>query len=151
MIRKFHEAKVNARVDAKKGESEDASTHSRIHASRSTAVELWGTGAPCREFLHVDDLADACVFLMERYDAEQIGEFVNAGTGSDLAIKELAEMIRRIVGFEGTVVWDTTRPDGTPRKLLDISRLKALGWEPKTALEDGIRKTYEWYLKNREA
>jgi GDP-L-fucose synthase len=158
MIRKFHEAKMAAElpgkdksVDAKKGDSEDASTHSRIHASRSTAVELWGTGAPFREFLHVDDLADACVFLMERYDAKQIGEFVNIGTGSDLAIKELAEMIKRIVGFDETVVWDHTKPDGTPRKLLDISRLKALGWAPKTALEDGIRKTYEWYLNSLQA
>lgn len=125
MIRKFHEAKEQMATD----------------------VILWGTGAPCREFLHVDDLAEACVFLMERYDAKQIGEFVNVGTGSDLTIKELAEITRRIVGFEGEVVWDNTKPDGTPRKLLDISRLKALGWEPKTALEDGIRKTYEWYVK----
>lgn len=128
MIRKFHEAKEQMAAD----------------------VILWGTGAPCREFLHVDDLADACVFLMERYDAAQIGEFVNIGTGSDLAIKEVAEMVRRIVDFEGAVVWDKTKPDGTPRKLLDISRLKALGWEPKTALEEGIRKTYDWYLLNRE-
>jgi len=124
MIRKFHEAKEQMATD----------------------VILWGTGAPCREFLHVDDLADACVFLMERYDAKQIGEFVNVGTGSDLTIKELAEMIKRIVGFEGAVAWDKTKPDGAPRKLLDISRLKALGWKPITALEDGIRKTYEWYL-----
>ncbi|MDP2156370.1 MAG: GDP-L-fucose synthase [Nitrospirota bacterium] len=160
MIRKFHEAKMAAELPGKEksveactGESVSASTHQRIDASRSTAVELWGTGAPFREFMHVDDLADACVFLMERHDAKQIGEFVNAGTGSDLAIKELAEMIRGIVGFEGTVLWDKTKPDGTPRKLLDVSRLKALGWEPKTALEDGIRKTYEWYIEtvNREA
>jgi len=116
-------------------------------------VELWGTGAARREFLYVHDMADACVFLMERYEAKQIGEFVNLGTGSDLAVKELAELIKKIVGFEGTIVWDRTKPDGTPRKLLDISRLRALGWEPKTALEDGIRMTYEWYLKtvNREA
>ncbi|MBI5633939.1 MAG: GDP-L-fucose synthase [Nitrospirae bacterium] len=126
MIRKFHEAKGQMAAD----------------------VILWGTGAPCREFLHVDDLADACVFLMERYDAEQIGEFVNIGMGSDLSIKELAEMVRRVAGFEGAIVWDKTRPDGTPRKLLDIARLKALGWEPKTTLEEGIRTTYEWYLKN---
>lgn len=125
MIRKFHEAKVQMASD----------------------VILWGTGAPCREFLHVDDLADASVFLMERYNAEQIGEFVNVGTGNDLTIKELSEMVQGIVGFEGSVVWDKTKPDGTPRKLLDISRLKALGWKPKTALKDGIRKTYEWYVQ----
>ncbi len=129
MIRKFHEAKEQMATD----------------------VILWGTGAPCREFLHVDDLADACVFLMERYDAKQIGEFVNIGTGADLTIKELAEMIKRIVGFEGAIAWDKTKPDGTPRKLLDISRLKALGWEPKTALVHGIRETYAWYLKNMKS
>lgn len=128
MIRKFHEAKERQDKDV---------------------VELWGTGRPCREFLYVDDLADACVFLMERYGAEQIGEFVNIGTGTDLTIKELAEMIQKIIGFEGTVVWDSAKPDGTLKKLLDISRLKALGWEPRTALEEGIRKTYEWYLTRR--
>ena len=150
MIRKFHEAKkiVSSRQQAV-GTEDPA--YSVLHTDAPPEVVLWGTGSPCREFLHVDDLADACVFLMERYDAKQIGEFVNIGTGSDLAIKELAEMIRRIVGFDGTVLWDKTKPDGTPRKLLDISRLKALGWEPTTALEDGIRKTYEWYLNNCEA
>jgi len=142
MIRKFHEAKMADRLS-----SESPSLPLPLPEDPS-AVVLWGTGAPCREFLHVDDLADACVFLMERYDAKQIGEFVNVGTGSDLTIKELSEMIRRIVGFEGTVLWDKTRPDGTPRKLLDISKLRALGWEPKTVLEDGIRMTYDWYLKN---
>ncbi|MBI5074966.1 MAG: GDP-L-fucose synthase [Nitrospirae bacterium] len=169
MIRKFHEAKkrqdkekvkVKAEVKMKSKEmmadtSEEAvpvsSTLTSTSACDSSAVTLWGTGSPCREFLHVDDLADACVFLMERYNAAQIGEFVNVGTGSDLTIKDLAEMIRKIVGFEGAIVWDRTRPDGTPRKLLDISRLKALGWEPKTALEDGIRKTYEWYVNSLQA
>ncbi len=149
MIRKFHEAK-KAVI---RNPSSVSSKQITNHESRPTAVTLWGTGSPCREFLYVDDLADACVFLMERHDAEQIGEFVNIGMGSDLTIKALAEMIRTIVGFEGAVVWDTTKPDGTPKKLLDISRIKGLGWEPKTALEDGIRKTYEWYLEavNREA
>jgi len=167
MIRKFHEAKegqekkkvkVKAKMEnqAKNGlqntnNNEEVLSVSTTLASTSacisTAVVLWGTGEPCREFLHVDDLADACVFLMERYDAGQIGEFVNVGTGNDLAIKELAEMIKDIVGFKGTVVWDKTKPDGTPRKLLNTSRLKALGWEPRIALEDGIRETYEWYLK----
>ena len=149
MIRKFHEAKETVIRNPSSVSSKQVTNHEL----RPTAVTLWGSGSPCREFLYVDDLADACVFLMERYDARQIGEFVNIGTGSDLAIKDLAEMIRKIAGFEGEVVWDRTKPDGTPRKLLDTSRLKALGWEPKTALEDGIRKTYEWYLEaaNREA
>ncbi len=147
MIRKFHEAKEAVIRNS----SPVISKQITNHELRPTAVVLWGTGEPCREFLHVDDLADACVFLMEQHDAEQIGEFVNVGSGSDLAIKELAEMIKHIVGFEGTVVWDKTKPDGTPRKLLDISRLKALGWGPRTALEDGIRETYEWYLRSREA
>lgn len=147
MIRKFHEAKN--RVSSKQHAVGTAdSAYSILHTDAPPEVVLWGTGAPFREFMHVDDLADACVFLMERHDAKQIGEFVNIGTGSDLAIKDLAEMIRGIVGFEGTVLWDKTKPDGTARKLLDVSRLKALGWEPKTALEDGIRTTYEWYLKN---
>jgi GDP-L-fucose synthase len=151
MIRKFHEAKLNMAkgesVNAYKGKGEDASSHSRIHASRSPVVELWGTGSPFREFLYVDDLADACVFLMERYDYREIGELINIGTGEDIMIKDLALMVRNIVGFSGEIVWDSTKPDGTPRKLLDISRIRALGWEPKTSLEEGIQKTYEWYLK----
>jgi GDP-L-fucose synthase len=109
-------------------------------------VELWGTGSPFREFLYVDDLADACVFLMEKYDYREIGELINIGTGKDIMIKDLALMVRDIVGFRGEIVWDSTKPDGTPRKLLDISRIRALGWEPKTSLEEGIQKTYEWYL-----
>jgi GDP-L-fucose synthase len=150
MVRKFHEAKkiVKSRQQAI---GTEYPAYSVMRTDAPPVVVLWGTGAPWREFLYVDDLADACVFLMERYDAKQIGEFVNVGTGSDLTIKELAEMIRKIVGFEGTVVWDKTKPDGTPRKLLDISRLKALGWEPKTALENGIRKTYEWYVASLRA
>jgi GDP-L-fucose synthase len=132
MIRKFHESKEAM----EKGGGEP--------------VTLWGTGSPFREFLYVDDLADACVFLMERYAAPEIGEFVNIGTGSDLTIRELAEMIKGIVGFGGNIVWDTAKPDGAPRKLLDVSRMKSLGWEPKTGLEEGIRKTYNWYLKAGE-
>ena len=147
MVRKFHEAKKIA-DSRQQAVGTEYPAYSVTRTDAPPGVVLWGTGAPWREFLYVDDLADACVFLMERHDAKQIGEFVNVGTGSDLAIKELAEMIRKIVGFEGTVVWDKTKPDGTPRKLLDISRIKALGWEPKTSLENGIRKTYEWYLKN---
>jgi len=105
-------------------------------------VHLWGTGSPYREFMHVDDLASACVFLMENYDFAEIGEFVNIGTGVDMPIKELASLIKDIVGFNGNIVWDTTKPDGTPRKLLDVSRIKALGWQPEIGLEEGIRMVY---------
>ena len=112
------------------------------------AVTLWGTGEPYREFLYVDDLADACDFLMENRNTGELGEFVNIGKGEDIRIKELAPLIKRIVGFEGEIRYDPLKPDGTPRKLLDISRMKSLGWEPKTSLEEGIRKTYEWYLSS---
>ena len=110
-------------------------------------MTLWGTGTPRREFLHVDDLADACVFLLERY--EEAG-FLNIGVGEDVTIRELAELVRRIVGFGGTVLWDSTKPDGTPRKLLDVSKLKALGWSASTSLEAGIVNTYGWYLEHVE-
>jgi GDP-L-fucose synthase len=120
LIRKFHEAR-------ERGDRE---------------VVVWGTGAPRREFLHVDDLADAVVFLMERYESPEI---VNVGVGEDIAIRELAELVRGVVGFEGSIVFDATRPDGTPRKLLDTGRLQALGWRPRIALADGIRGTYAWY------
>ena len=106
-------------------------------------VELWGSGSPYREFLHVDDLAEACLFLMEKYNENQ---FINIGVGEDLTIRELAEMVRTIVGFDGDILWDTSKPEGTPRKLLDVSRLKALGWTPTIALEEGIRKAYDWYV-----
>jgi len=109
-------------------------------------VVLWGTGSPRREFLHVDDLAEACVYLMENYHARDLGEFINIGTGEDIPVKDLAEMVKGIVGFEGEISWDTTKPDGTPRKLLDVSRIKALGWEPRIGLEEGIASTYDWYL-----
>ena len=120
MIRKFHEAKVN----------------------NSPEVVLWGTGSPKREFLHVDDLADACIFLMNNYTDPGI---VNIGTGEDLTIKELAEMIKDIVGFEGKITWDSSKPDGTPRKLLDVSRLNRLGWKVKIEFEEGIYSVYEWF------
>ena len=131
MIRKFHEAKIAP----------------SLRPAVQPSVVLWGTGSPFREFLYVDDLADACVFLIEKYDYSEIGEFINIGTGIDITIEDLALMIRDIVGFRGEIVWDSTKPDGTPKKLLDISRIKALGWEPKTSLQEGIRKTYQWYLK----
>lgn len=118
MLRKFHEAK----------ERGDAS------------VTLWGTGSPRREFLHADDLADACFFLMQQYEA---GEPVNIGVGDDITIKELAGLIQRITGFTGTINWDTSKPDGTPRKLMDVSRLTKAGWKARTTLEDGIKQVYK--------
>lgn len=123
LIRRFHEAK----------ESGDAT------------VTMWGTGSPRREFLHVDDLADACLHLMENYSDS---ETINVGVGEDVSILELATLIKEIVGFEGGISQDTTKPDGTPRKLLDVSRLNALGWRASIPLEEGIRATYEWFLDN---
>ena len=122
LLRKFHEAKT--------GEASE--------------VEVWGTGTPRREFLYVEDLADAAVFLMLHYDSPEI---VNVGTGTDVTIAELIEMIRQVTGFSGAVRFDTTKPDGTPRKLLDVSRLEGLGWKAPTSLEDGLRQTYAWYRK----
>ncbi len=122
LIRKFHEAKV----------------------AEAPAVTCWGTGAPLREFLYVDDLARACVFLMENYSGEQ---FINVGSGSDLSVRELAETVKHIVGFAGKIAWDTSKPDGTPRKLMDSSRLLALGWKPQVDLRTGIRLAYEDFLK----
>lgn len=123
MIRKFHEAKIN----------------------QNTEITLWGSGQVKREFLHVDDLADALLFLMNTYNGKEI---LNIGTGIDLSIAELAETIKKVVGFKGKTTWDTSKPDGTPRKLLDISKIKNLGWESKTELTEGIQITYEWFLKN---
>ena len=110
-------------------------------------IELWGDGSPRREFLHADDLGSACIFLLENYDDDIA---INVGVGEDVSIKELAEMIKRIVGFEGTVEWDSSKPDGTPRKLLDVSRLTDLGWKAKISLEDGISSTYQWYKANQK-
>jgi GDP-L-fucose synthase len=125
LLRKFHEARVNDTPD----------------------VTVWGSGAPRREFLHVDDLADAAVFLMRHYDDT---EPINVGVGEDITIMELAEMIREITGYRGRLVFDPSKPDGTPRKLLDVSRLRALGWRPKISLREGIQRTYRWYVKQRE-
>ena len=122
LIRRFHEARVNG----------------------SPSVTCWGTGNPLREFLFADDLARACVFLLENYSDEQ---FINVGYGSDVTILELAETVRRVVGYEGAIAWDTTKPDGTPRKLMDSSRLFALGWRPQVDLETGIRLAYADFLK----
>ena len=123
LIRKFHEAKV---------------------AGHPT-VTLWGSGEPYREFLHADDLADACVFLMEGLDYNDLGEFINIGSGTDLRIKDLAELVGRIVEYDGKITHDVLKPEGTPKKLLDITRIISLGWKPKIDLETGIRMTYEWY------
>jgi GDP-L-fucose synthase len=108
------------------------------------AVTLWGTGSPYREFLHVDDLAEACLFLMEKYESP---ELINVGCGEDMRIRDVAELVRKIVGFPGRIEWDSTKPDGTPRKLLDISRLAKLGWKPRIGLEEGLRSTYQWWLE----
>ncbi len=108
-------------------------------------VHLWGTGSPRREFLHVDDLAAAVLFLLEHYDS---AETINVGTGSDVTIRELAQVVASVTGFAGQTHWDTSKPDGTPRKLLDVSRLRGLGWEPRIPLRKGIEATYEWYLQN---
>jgi GDP-L-fucose synthase len=106
---------------------------------------VWGTGEPRREFLHVDDLAAACLLLLEKYDSQEI---INIGCGEDVTIRELAELICDVVGFDGELVWDKTKPDGTPRKLLDVTRIRALGWQPRIPLRQGIAKTYEWFLAN---
>ncbi|HOT98169.1 MAG TPA: GDP-L-fucose synthase [bacterium] len=124
LIRRFHEAKDG----------------------NQPSVTIWGTGKPRREFLHVDDLADSCVFLMNKYDRDEI---LNIGVGEDLTIRELAELIKGVVGYAGGIEFDTSKPDGTPRKLLDVSRLRATGWRPRIGLEEGIRRTYAWYLENR--
>jgi len=131
LIRKFHEAKPNA-----------------AKANDAPEVVVWGTGSPRREFLHVDDLADAALFLMLHYDDEQI---INVGTGEDVTIRELAETIAGIAGYTGKLAFDASKPDGTPRKLLDVSRLEALGWKARIPLRDGIQSTYDWYCAHAGA
>lgn len=119
----------------------------KIHDAKENnvpEVTVWGTGSPLREFLFVDDLADALVFLMNEYSGE---EHVNVGTGTDVSIKELAQLICKVVGYKGKLVFDTSKPDGTPKKLLDVSKINSLGWKAAVSLEEGIRKTYEWYLQ----
>jgi len=119
-------------------------TH-RAKLARAPSVTVWGTGTPRREFLHVDDMADACVFLMERYDGEMA---LNIGTGTDVTIREFAETMCDVVGFQGELVFDTSRPDGTPRKLLDVGRLTALGWTARIGLREGLAQAYGWYRQN---
>ena len=123
LLRKAHEAKVK----------------------RAGELMVWGTGTPRREFLHVDDCASACLFMLEKYDSPEI---VNVGCGEDVSIRELAELVCDVVGFQGELTWDKTKPDGTPRKLLDVSKLRRLGWIPTIPLRDGIARTYDWFLKN---
>lgn len=116
-----------------------------------SSVTLWGSGEPYREFLYIDDLVDACIFLMEGFDFKDLGDFVNIGSGQDIKIKDFAEIIKKVVGYDGGISYDRSKPDGMPRKLLDVSRMKKLGWEPRVSLEEGIRKTYEWYLQEHAA
>lgn len=123
LIRRFHEAKIN----------------------NAPEVVVWGSGTPLREFLYSEDMADACIFLMETYEGN---EFFNIGTGKEITIKELAEMIKEIVGYEGNIVWDSSKPDGTPRKLLDVSKLERAGWKYKVELNEGIKLAYQWFLEN---
>ena len=123
LIREFHEGRIQG----------------------AEMVTLWGTGNPRREFLHVDDLADACGFLMQHYDAPEI---INIGVGKDISIRELGELIRKLTGFQGEIQWDTSKPDGTPRKLLDITRLSQLGWQARISLEAGLQQTYRWYCEH---
>ncbi|MGB1801081.1 MAG: GDP-L-fucose synthase family protein [Gammaproteobacteria bacterium] len=124
LIRKFHE-----------GKEKNAKT-----------VEVWGSGKPYREFLYIDDMADACCFLMQNYDDESI---INIGTGEDISIKELAELIRDVVGFQGDISFDSSKPDGTPKKLTDVTKLNNLGWKSQTSLKEGLEKTYQWYVNNK--
>ena len=111
-------------------------------------VTVWGTGKPRREFLFSDDLAEACLFLIEKHAAKDIGEFINIGIGKDCTILELAQEIKNVVGFKGEIIFDPSKPDGTPRKLLDVSKMNALGWSAKTSLKEGLKKTYEDFLTN---
>jgi GDP-L-fucose synthase len=120
----------------------------KVHEAKqggAKEVSVWGSGTPRREFLHVDDLADACFFLLENYDSPEI---VNIGCGEDVSIRELAEIVCKVLGFEGSLVFDTSKPDGTPRKLIHVGRLLALGWKPRIGLKDGIRDAYDWFLKS---
>ena len=132
LLRRFHEAKV----------------------SNATAVTAWGTGSPFREFLHVNDMAAASIFVMNldksiyAANTEPMLSHINVGTGEDMTIKELAQTISDVVGYEGEIKWDSSKPNGTPRKVLNVDKIKSLGWEPKIGLREGIEKTYEWYKKN---
>lgn len=125
LIRRFHEAKMNGAKE----------------------VVVWGSGTPLREFLYSEDMADACIYLMENYEGN---DFFNIGTGKEISIKGLAELVKEVIGFEGEIVWDSSKPDGTPRKLLDVSRLESQGWKYKMELKDGVKEAYKWFLENYE-
>lgn len=126
LMRKIHEAKVNGTKE----------------------VSVWGSGEPLREFLHVDDLADACLYIMKNCSPAEVGEFVNIGTGIELTIHQLAELLCEVIGYNGKLVFDSSKPDGTPRKLTDVTKLHQLGWQHKIELQEGVRDTYQWYLEN---
>ncbi|MGE7110282.1 GDP-L-fucose synthase family protein [Lysinibacillus sp. NPDC047702] len=126
LIRKIHEAKVN----------------------KESTVSVWGSGGPLREFLHANDLADACVYLMKHCDAEQVGEFINIGTGKEISIEQLALLLCEVIGYEGRLVFDSSKPDGTPRKLTDVSKIHHLGWKHSIELKEGAQDAYSWYLDN---
>ncbi|MCK4499296.1 GDP-L-fucose synthase [Candidatus Babeliales bacterium] len=154
LIRKFHLAKLlqENKFDEIKNnlEIEDLNETESIlaaHGIYKNSVTIWGTGQPFREFLYVDDLANACLFLMENCNASEIGEFINIGTGVDLTIKNLAQLIKKVVGFSGTIHFDTSKPDGTPKKQLDVTRIQSLGWKHSTELKTGLQKVYDWYSK----
>jgi GDP-L-fucose synthase len=136
MIRKFHDAKARSEQN------------SSLVPELVEGVELWGSGTPMREFLYVEDLAEAVVFALEN---EFHDNLYNVGTGEDLTIKELAELIQKVVGHTGEIIWDPSKPDGTPRKLMDVSKMEHAGWKAKTSLEDGIRKTYAWFLEHQDS
>jgi GDP-L-fucose synthase len=141
LIRKFHEARV--------AQAAVGGTH-RDAAAEAAPVVLWGTGAPRRELLHVDDLAAAVCALVDGADWSTIPDgLVNIGTGKDCTITELADTVSRVVGYDGEITWDRSKPDGTPQKLLDVSRARALGWRPRISLEEGLRQTYDWFVRNR--
>lgn len=128
LVRRFHEAELTGR----------------------SRVELWGSGTPWREFLYVDDLADACLFAMDHFEADGDDVFINAGAGEEIQIRDLAALVADVVGYRGEIAWDTSRPDGTPRKLLEVERLAGLGWRARTPLREGIERAYRWYLANLE-
>jgi len=145
LIRKFHEGKVKDKTEIET-ETEDFAQSKSQPDFIPQSVVIWGTGTPRREFLYIDDLSDACLFLMEEYDGSEI---INVGVGEDISIRDLASLIKEIVGYEGDIAYNSSRPDGTPRKLLDVSKLNALGWKAKTSLREGIARTYDWYAKNK--
>lgn len=126
LIKRFHDAKIN----------------------KTPEVTVWGTGKALREFLFIDDMVEACLYVMNKFNASDLGEFVNLGTGEEVSIKELTELISKVVGYTGAIKFDTTKPDGSPRKLLEVSKLKGLGWTAKTSLKNGLKQTYEWYCNN---